>query len=103
MLVTVASQNVTNANVPSSCTNRTVYALSEGLPCSANLNELGLPKMTESFKQLAMQFFRELDKHCRLWKSPEEVRDLTMRAVTDRFAKLWFSSVYRELDSSQNF
>ena len=76
MLVTVVPQNVTSANVPSSCTNRTVYALSEGLPSSANLNELGLPKMTESSKQLPMQFFRELYEHCRLRKTPEEVRDV---------------------------
>jgi hypothetical protein len=103
VLVTAASQNVTNVNVPSSCANRTVYALSEGLPCSANLNELGLPKLIESFKQLAMQFFRELDEQCRMRKTPWGERRLATRALTDGFAKPWFSSVHHELDSSQIF
>jgi hypothetical protein len=60
-----------------------------------DLNELSLPKVNNSTKQVVAHFLRELDEYFAIKKTPNElILPVCFRAIGDRFAKQWFATIY---------
>ena len=67
-------------------------------------SELSLPKFTDSSKQVAVNFVRELDEYFALKKTPEKLRiPLVFRAISDPFAKQWMLTAYGKFKSYDEF
>jgi hypothetical protein len=83
-----ACDNVSNTNaVTVSCIEH-VSAQPEKSVDVSKYSELLLPKVSDSSKQVAVCFIRELDEYFSLRKTPEELRlPLVFRSITDPFAK----------------
>ena len=97
-----------SVNVPNhstrSCSDN-VNTLSVVDPNGRNdLNELSLPKFSNSNKQVVAHFLRELDEYFSIRKTPNELKlPLCFRAIEDPFAKQWFATVYDTVGSYENF
>jgi hypothetical protein len=67
-------------------------------------SELSLPKFSDSLKQVAVHFIRELDEYFSLRKTPEELHlPLVFCSITDPFAKQWMLTVYGQLRSYNDY
>jgi len=65
---------------------------------------LSLPQFSDSSKQVAVHFIRELDGNFTLRKNPEELRlPLVFRSISDPFAKQWMLTTYGQLKSYNDF
>jgi len=97
------SANLPNQSVKS-C-NENVNTLSVVVPNGHNdLNELSLPKFSNSAKQVVANFLRELDEYFALKKTPNELKlPLCFKAIEDPSAKQWFATVYDTVGSYENF
>ena len=79
-------------------------AVLAALSSTVQYNELALPRFTDSSKQVAVHFIRELDEYFSLRKTPEELRlPLVFRSISDPFAKQWMPTVYGQLRSYDDF
>jgi hypothetical protein len=68
------------------------------------LNELVLPIYSDSSKQNIVNILRELDEYFRLKCVPDSVKLPTaMQAITDNYTKQWFTAVYKDLTSYEQF
>ena len=97
--------NVSGNNVPDISCNENVNALSVVSPngCT-DLNELSLPKFSNSAKQVVTHFLRELDEYFALKRTRNELKlPLCFRAIEDPFAKQWFATVYDSFGTYENF
>jgi len=85
--------------------NENVNKLSVVIPNDRNdLNELSIPKFSNSAKQVVAHFLRELDEYFTLKKTPNENKlPLSFSAIEDLFAKQWFATVYDTVGSYENF
>jgi hypothetical protein len=95
--------NVTNSDINLSNTHEFV---NRGLDqCHGNvLNDLILPKFADCHKQNVVHFLAELDAYFNLKNVPEPLRlPLAMKAVTDGYAKQWFTAIYKDLVSYEHF
>jgi hypothetical protein len=97
-----------SVNVPNHSTrscNGNVNTLSVVDPNGRNdLNELSLPKFSNSNKQVVAHFLRELDEYFSIRKTPNELKlPLCFRAIEVPFAKQWFATVYDTVGSYENF
>ena len=99
-----ACDNVSNTNaVAVSCIEH-VSAQPEKSVDVSKYSELLLPKVSDSSKQVAVCFIRELDEYFSLGKTPEELRlPLVFRSITDPFAKQWLLMAYGQLRSYNDF
>jgi hypothetical protein len=95
-----ACNNINNTNtVASSCT-KNVSAQSETVVNTNQYSELSLVKFSDSSKQLAVRFIRELDGYFTLERTPEALRlPLVFRSISDPFAKQWELTTYGQLKS----
>ena len=79
-------------------------AQSETSVDTSQYKELSLSQFSDSSKQVAVHFIRELDKYFTLRKTPEELRlPLVFRSVSDPFAKQWMLTTYGQLKSYDDF
>jgi len=94
--------NVPNQSVKS-C-NENVNTLSVVVPNGRNdLNELSLPKFSNSAKQVVAHFLRELDGYFALKKTPNELKlPLCFRAIEGPFVNQWFATVCDTVGSYEN-
>jgi len=101
----IDSVNVPNQSVKSCKEN--VNTLSVVVPNGGNdLNELSLPKLSNSAKQVVAHFLTELDEYSyfALKKTPNEPElPFCFRAIEDPFAEHWFATVYDTVGSYENF
>jgi hypothetical protein len=92
------NENHTNPEV-THC-NDIVSAQSVACQNASQYSELTLPSFTDSSKQVAVHFIRELDEYFELKETPQNLRlPLTFTAITEPFAKNWLSTVYSQLKS----
>ena len=79
-------------------------AQSETSVNTSQYNEIPLPKFSDSSKQVAILFIRELDEYFTLRKTPEELRlPLEFRSISVPFAKRWMLTIYGQLESYDDF
>jgi hypothetical protein len=92
-----ACNNVNHTNtIATSCIETSVD--------TSQYKELSLPKFSDSSKQVAVHFIRELDEYFTLRKTPEELRrPLVFRSISDPFAKHWMLTTYGQLKSYDDF
>jgi len=82
-----ACNNVNNINTIVASCIESVIAQSETSVDISQYNELSLPKFSDSSKQVAFHFIRELDEYFTLGKTPEELRlPLVFHSISDPFA-----------------
>jgi hypothetical protein len=95
---------VNNTNtIATSCTEN-VSAQSETFVNTSQYSELPLPTFSDSSKQVAVHFIRELDEYFTLKRTPEELRlPLVFRSISDAFAKQWMLTTYGQLKSYDEF
>jgi hypothetical protein len=95
-----ACNNVNNTNtIASSCTEN-VSAQSETVVNTNQYSELSLVTFSDSSKQVAVRFIRELDGYFTLKRTPEELPlPLVFRSISDPFAKQWVLTTYRQIKS----
>ena len=103
--VSICSASVNVPNQSAKSCNKNVNTLSVVVPNGHNdLNELSLPKFSNSAKQVVAHFLRELDEYFALKKTPNEIKlPLCFRAIEDPFVKQWFATVYDTVGSYENF
>ena len=90
-----ACNNVNNTNTVVTLCIENVSAQSETSVDTSQYNELSLPKFSDSSKQVAVHFIKELDEHFTLRKTPEELRlPSVFRSILDPFAKQWMLTTY---------
>jgi hypothetical protein len=71
---------------------------------TSQYKELSLSQFSDSSKQVAVHFIRELDEYFTLRKTPEELRlPLVFCSISDPFAKQWILATYGQLKSYDNF
>jgi hypothetical protein len=81
-----------------------VSAKSETSVDTSRYKELSLSPFSDSSKQVAVHFIRQLDEYFTLRKTPEELRlPLVFRSVSDPFAKQWLLATYGQLKSYDDF
>ena len=79
-------------------------AQSETSVDTSHYNEISLPKFSDSLKQVAVHFIRELDEYFTLRKTPEELRILLVfLSISDPFAKQWILTNYGQHKSYEDF
>jgi hypothetical protein len=99
-----ACNTVINTNTIATSCIENVSAQSEKCIDTSQYKELPLPKISESLKQVAVLFIRELDEYFILRKAPEEFRlPLVFRSISDPFAKRWMLTAYGQLKSYDDF
>jgi len=69
-----ACNNVNNTNTTATSCTENVSTQSETSVNTSQYNEIPLPKCSDSSKQVAVLFIRELDEYFTLRKTPEELR-----------------------------
>ena len=71
---------------------------------NAAINELVLPTFSDSNKQVAVQFLRELENYFKLKQIPDSLKlPLTASAITCAYSKIWLSAVYHDLKDYEQF
>ena len=65
---------------------------------NAAIKELVLPTVSDSNKQVAVQFRRELEEYFKFKQISDSFKlPLIARAITDSYSKAWLSAAYRDL------
>jgi hypothetical protein len=81
-----------------------VSAPSETFFNTSQFSELSLPKFSDSLKQVAVHFIRELDEYFTPIKTPKELcLPLVFHSISDPFAKQWMLMTYGHLKSYDDF
>ena len=71
---------------------------------NAAIKELVLPTFSDSNKQVAVQFLRELENYFKLKQIPDSLKlPLTASAITCAYSKIWLSAVYHDLKDYEQF
>jgi len=93
--VSTSSDSVNVPNQSVKTCKKNVNILSVVVPNGRNdLNELSLPKFSNSAKQVITNFLMELDEYVALRKTSNELKlPLCFRAIEDPFAKEWLQSM----------
>ena len=103
-IASVCGNAKSQPSVNSNSGNAIVNVTSDVFADSSLINELTLPNIYDSSKQILLHFLRDLDEYYRIKNVPESLKlPLAMRAVTDPVAKNWFSTVYSELKCYEHF
>jgi hypothetical protein len=90
--------------VPDSMCTKNVSAISVVTSNGHDLDEFSLHKFKNSSKQLVTHFLRELDEYFVIRKTPAELKlPLSFKAIEDPFAKQWFTTVYKTIETYANF